>query len=187
MNPKYHILGLLMPQLSCSGEFTYTQEGLVYEPAPSFWPPRWLSGKESACQCRRHRRCGFNPWVTKILWRRKWHRTPVFLPGKFHGQRSLEGCIPGVTESAWANGHPDFAWLEKQASARATNVCLHTVVTDLELEKLEPNALEYFQISLQKYPYTSLQTISGLVHQSQKTHSPCFEDMLTISYFFFGL
>ena len=32
--------------------------------------PRWLSGKESACQCRR---CEFNPWVGKIPWRRKWH------------------------------------------------------------------------------------------------------------------
>ena len=28
--------------------------------------PRWLSGKESACQCRRYRRCGFNPWFDKI-------------------------------------------------------------------------------------------------------------------------
>ena len=34
---------------------------------------------------------GFNPWVRKILWRRKWQPTPVFLPGKFHGQRSLVG------------------------------------------------------------------------------------------------
>ena len=30
----------------------------------------------------------------KIPWRRKWHPTPVFLPGKFHGQRSLEGYSP---------------------------------------------------------------------------------------------
>ena len=33
----------------------------------------------------------FNPWVGRILWRRKWHPTPVFLPGKFRGQRSLAG------------------------------------------------------------------------------------------------
>ena len=49
--------------------------------------PRWLSGKESACQCRRSE---FNPWVRKILWRRKWQPTQVYLPEKFHGQRSLE-------------------------------------------------------------------------------------------------
>ena len=34
-------------------------------------------------------RPGFNPWVMKIPWRREWQATPVFLPGKSHGQRSL--------------------------------------------------------------------------------------------------
>ena len=48
--------------------------------------PRWPSGKESACQ---RRRLGLHPQVGKIPWRRKWQLTPVFWPGKFHGQRSL--------------------------------------------------------------------------------------------------
>ena len=52
------------------------------------WLPKWHSGKESACQCRR---CGFSPWVRKMPWRRKWQPTPVFLPGNFHGQRSPVG------------------------------------------------------------------------------------------------
>ena len=37
---------------------------------------------------------GFNPWVGKTPWRRKWQSTPVFLPRKFHGQRSLVGYSP---------------------------------------------------------------------------------------------
>jgi len=37
------------------------------------------------------RRPGFNPWVGKIRWRRKWLPTPVFLPGESHGQKSLAG------------------------------------------------------------------------------------------------
>ena len=41
-----------------------------------------------------NRRCGFDPWVRKIPWRRKWHPTPVFLPGESHGQRSLSGYSP---------------------------------------------------------------------------------------------
>ena len=53
--------------------------------------PRWLSSKESACQCKRH---GFDPWVRKIPWRREWQPTLVFLPGKSHGQRSLVGYSP---------------------------------------------------------------------------------------------
>ena len=44
--------------------------------------PGGMSGKESACQCIRHKRCEFDPWVWKIPWRRKWKPTPVFLPGK---------------------------------------------------------------------------------------------------------
>ena len=42
-------------------------------------------------QCRRH---GFNPWIGKIPWRRKWQPTQIFLPAKPHGQRSLVGCSP---------------------------------------------------------------------------------------------
>ena len=56
------------------------------------WLPRWLSGKESACQCRRPKRCGFDPWVGKIPWSRKWQPAPVFLPNNFYGQRSLVVC-----------------------------------------------------------------------------------------------
>ena len=39
-------------------------------------------GKESACQCRRHKRYGFHHWVGKIPWRTEWQPTPVFLPGE---------------------------------------------------------------------------------------------------------
>ena len=56
--------------------------------------PRWFSGKESVCQCRRPRRCGFSPWFVKIPWRRNWQPTPVFLPWKSHEQRSLIGYHP---------------------------------------------------------------------------------------------
>ena len=53
--------------------------------------PWWFSGKDSACQCRRPR---FDPGVRKILWRRKWQPTLVFLPEKSHGQRNLVGYSP---------------------------------------------------------------------------------------------
>ena len=52
------------------------------------------SGKESVCQGRRCRRCRFDSWVRKIPWRRTWQLTPVFLPGKSHGQKSLAGYSP---------------------------------------------------------------------------------------------
>ena len=45
--------------------------------------------------CLQCRKCGFNPWVRKTPWRRKQQPTPVFLPEKSLGQRSLEGYSPG--------------------------------------------------------------------------------------------
>ena len=56
--------------------------------------PHGTSGKEHACRCRRYKRCGSNPWMGKIPWRRAWQPTPVFLPGESHGQRSLAGYSP---------------------------------------------------------------------------------------------
>ena len=53
--------------------------------------PRQHNGKESTCQYRRQ---GFDPWVEKIHWRRKWQPVPLFFTEKFHGQRSLEGYSP---------------------------------------------------------------------------------------------
>ena len=53
--------------------------------------PGGSGGKGVCWQCRRP---GFNPWVGKISWRRKWQPTPVLLPGKFHGWRSLVGYSP---------------------------------------------------------------------------------------------
>ena len=52
--------------------------------------PRCLGSKESACQAR----LGFDPWIGKIPWRRKWQPTSVFLPGKSHRQKSLVGYSP---------------------------------------------------------------------------------------------
>ena len=56
--------------------------------------PCVTSGKEPACQCWRHKRHEFDPWVGKIPWTRAWQPTPVSLPGESHGQRSLTGYSP---------------------------------------------------------------------------------------------
>ena len=47
--------------------------------------------KKSACNAGDP---GFDLWVGKIPWSRKWQPTPVFSPGESHGQRSLEGYSP---------------------------------------------------------------------------------------------
>ena len=50
--------------------------------------------EESACNAGDARDNGFDLWVRKFPWRRKWQPTLVFLPGESHGQRSLEGYSP---------------------------------------------------------------------------------------------
>ena len=61
-------------------------------PCPLLSPRVWWLIQSSVClQCGRPR---FNPWVGKILWRRKWQPPPVLLPGKPHGWRSLVGYSP---------------------------------------------------------------------------------------------
>ena len=67
--------------------------------------PKCTSGKELACQCRRHKRRTCYTWVGKIPWRRACQPTAVFLPGESHGQRSH-----GVAKS--------WTWL-KQLSTHA--------------------------------------------------------------------
>ena len=58
---------------------------------PLGFPGGTVVKKKSACQCRRH---GFDPWIGKIPWSRKWQPTPVFLPGEFHERGSLVGDGP---------------------------------------------------------------------------------------------
>ena len=94
--PRCFIVGILFPCIpskKCPPE--------LGRPYPHFWGfPGGTSGKEPTCQSRRHRKCGFNPWVRKIPWRRAWQPTPVFLAGGVHGERSLVGYSPwGCKES----------------------------------------------------------------------------------------
>ena len=60
--------------------------------------------KEPTCQCKRHKRRGFDPWVGKIPWRRAWQPTPVFLPG----------------ESPWTEKRGGLRAMELQSRAEVT-------------------------------------------------------------------
>ena len=77
-----------------------------------------LGGPDGKASVYNVGRPGFNPWVGKIPWRRKWQSTPVLLPGKSHGQRSLEGYSSwGHKESdttEWLHFHFHFHFLPRQ-------------------------------------------------------------------------
>ena len=88
---------------------------LLWQAPHSTGFPSDLSGKESACQCRR---LGFDLWVRKIPWGRKWQPIPVFLPGKFYRQRSLVGCSP------WGHKESDMTEQLSTHLGTAQEVCV---------------------------------------------------------------
>ena len=67
-------------------------ERLTHSEASGF--PGGTSGKELPVSAGDIRDTGFDSWVGRIPWRKAWQPTPVFLPGEFHGQRSLVGYSP---------------------------------------------------------------------------------------------
>ena len=94
--------------------------------------PRWLSGKESACQCRRCKRRGFEPWARKTPWSRKWKPTLILLLGKSHGQTSLAGYSPWSHESDMTEcPNNNTKSTEHDASVYVTFLLLHVSMVDL--------------------------------------------------------
>ena len=72
-------------------------------------------------QCRTLERCGFNPWVRKIPWERKWQLTLVFLPGKSHRQRSLVGYSPWGCKESDTTEHTHTNWLQPLNQSQSIN------------------------------------------------------------------
>ena len=120
---------------------------VIVLPWDNFGFPSGASDRKPTCQCKRHKRCSFNPWVGKIPWRRAWQPTPVFLPGASHGQSSLVGYSPeGHKDSGhdWAtntftfmhNTQTDKLAIETMVSASITKkkfflICLLDVFESL--------------------------------------------------------
>ena len=109
-------------------------ESLYFEPLYLSWIlDGWIFFKvhEGSLDngCRWH---GFHPWVEKIPWERNWQPTPVYLPGKSHGQRSLMGyssfCefIHSFQWPQWAQGSglhsrkKEQFWMPAQCMAGAS-------------------------------------------------------------------
>ena len=86
--------------------------------------PGGSDSKESASKAVRQ---GFDPWVWKIPWRRAWLPTPVFLPGEYHGRRSLSGYSPrGLKESDQATEHACNAKMNPTAKTQTLLIlCIH--------------------------------------------------------------
>ena len=113
-----HVLSSCCLDICCAmhlGRYTvHTDKTAVplFISLPSIWEKGFqgsTSGQEPACQCRRHKRSMFDPWAGKILWKRAWQPTLVFLPGESHRQRNLAGFCPwghkGSATTEWVSLH----------------------------------------------------------------------------------
>ena len=112
-------------------------------------------GSDSKSICLQCRRPGFDPWVRKIPWKRKWQPTPVLLPGKSHGRMSLVSCSP------WGHKELDTTeWLHfhKAIKNKSFGSSLHPPTSS----KTAPNhnVVTYLAIN----PAMSMQLRSNLPH-----------------------
>ena len=80
--------------------------------------PRRDSSKESACQCKRHKRCRFDPWVGKILWRRKCIPLQYSCLENSMDRRSWQAAFHGVTKSQTRLSGPSTEHSTRLSSAQ---------------------------------------------------------------------
>ena len=87
------LINLGLPDTLREASVSYCQKH-CHQTSELAYPLSFPGGSDSKIVCLQCWRPGFNPWVGKIPWRRKWQATPVLLPGKFHGWRNLVGYHP---------------------------------------------------------------------------------------------
>ena len=85
--------------------------------------PDGASGKELTCQCRRHKRCGSDPGVRKMPWRRAWQPTPLFLPGESHERGAWWATVHGVPKTQtwlkWLSMHTSSFYRLRNSSRKS--------------------------------------------------------------------
>ena len=109
-----------------------------------FGLPRWLSGKESACHCRRHKRCRFDPWVRKIPWRRKWQPTCL---ENFMDRRPWWVAKNQTQLSNWAHMHTSIWFRVPLGTINSCLISMHLRDSVTLLSKFKALVgLSYFDI-----------------------------------------
>ena len=138
--------------------------------------PWWLRWQSVCLQCGRSR---FNPWDGKISWKRKWQPTPVFLPGKSHGRRSL------VDYSPWGHKESDTTeWLHFQFFFISNTLIIHMLVYLMSQRSLRLPTFLSIVFSL----FCSSAEISAILFSRSLIHSPALVILLLIPsnvFFFF--
>ena len=136
--------------------------------------PSGASGKEPACQCRRHKWHRFDPWVGKIPWRRQWQPTLVFLPGESHGHRSTWQVAVHRAAQCWTQ----LKWLSTHAKYKPNPPFLH------HLRPLDSNWKDLLTINTIN---TKFSKISPASEPSAPDTFPPFKVQLKLTYEIFPI
>ena len=118
--------------------------------------PGGASGKESACQCRRLQRLRFYPLFRKIPRRRKWQPTSVFLPGKFHGQKSLAAYSPWGCKGSDTSEYKYTQNEYKIMAQWCSKVHLEPLLPEELLSPAIFSEMEHIQMAASKEPSSAL-------------------------------
>ena len=135
--------------------------------------PRWLSGKQSTCQCRRHKRPEFDLCVRKIPWRRKWQPTLIFLPGKSHRgawQFTVHGVIKNQTR---LNTHTLYStlWLPCPLLIEGwAHVCFLTTISppNRTLSETQQPLNIYWSVFASEHELTNFSPFGAMILSSKR-------------------
>ena len=142
--------------------------------------PWWLRRQRICLQCGTP---GFDPWVGKIHWRREWHPTQGFLPGKFHGEGRLAGYSPwdckesDMIEQLTQWQHTFFFFFLPPDTGRVLRKHLYKIHSNPRHIKCEERRLE-----LRKYGNVSASFFSIFMCQSESPRLHVPVTLLRISY-----
>ena len=120
--------------------------------------PGGTSSKESACQCRWHKRHRFDTWVGTIPWSRKWQLTPLFLSGKFHRERSLVSYSQN-TDSEGRHDKNTYFWNLKKNNKLEKNEWTKFSLRNENESKIFRKFLLLIILKCEKYIYSTCFTI----------------------------
>ena len=125
--------------------------------------PWWLSCKESICQCKRHR--VLIPGLGRFPWGRKWQPTPLFLPGKSHGQRKLMGYSPW-----YCKGSDTIWWLNNNNNNGRWMWCRHPYIMAALGDSVLAHGGSGLQMPRSQWPKQSFITFYGLALEVKQCH-----------------
>ena len=144
---------------------------------PPLWQNDFPGGSDGKSVCLQCRSPGLDPRVGKIPWRRKWQPTPVLLPGKSHGQRSLVGYYPWMGSQRvrhdWVTSFPSFLpslWQKAKRNWRASFWKWKSEKAGLKLNIKKMKMMASDPVTSWQIDRQTMETVTDFIFLGSKNH-----------------